>query len=781
MKRLLQHYPQLHLVHCYGPVESTLFASTHRVGLADCDRTDGIPLGTPVPNTGLHVWNGSRLCRPGEVGELLISGDGLAIGYVGDPDQAAQQFPTMTLDGVNRRVYRSGDLAHCSGDGTLQFDGRADRQVKVRGHRIEPAEIERVALTVPDVGECAVVPVPGRTGGFDTVLLAYTSHAVPPIGEDDMANQLVGQLPAHLVPGRVMRVSALPLNQNGKLDADALLRRASSLRLSATGPDASVETAKLTMTVAEVVASVLDLPGVEPDVDIVSLGATSLDLGIICTRLATRLGVPVPVSEVIGRTVVRELADWLHEVTDDAHEALPDESTDAEIVPLSEMQKSFLLRQVYYPVDVTGLCPLAWWITGPVDETALAAALRDVQHRHEALRARYGTDERHHDLQPVAVIDPRGPSCELHRLDAVTEPDAEELLRDVLLRPLDIEDGRVWRAVLVRARGTARTLFGVVVHHVAFDGRSEHVLTRDLSMSYAARVAGAAPVFPRAAVTAAEAAKLLRGLHSRTDVAVQRRRWRELLQGIPTLDLPVPSAAATAALPDPVDTGPSCIPATRTFRLGRAEVTAVERLAEAHRVTPFTVWLAAFAAAVRAVTGQSDFGVGVPVSAREGTALTEAVGCFIDVMCLHLRPAADDWQRLVDDTGDVVRTGLSMRAVPLTEVVRVVNPPRTGRDPLYQIMLAYQDSPRGSLTLPDVRVEPLKISPVQATSEVVTELWPTHGGMDVDITYQADRVAGSFPADVMTALVQVIRHGPGASSPADAVGTGLRRGEGNDN
>lgn len=765
LERVLRRFPELHLLHCYGPVESTLFASTHRVVLSDCGRPDGIPLGEPVPNTGLHVWEGTRLCGPGEVGELLISGDGLAAAYLDDADETARRFPTMTIGGVRRRVYRTGDLVHWSADGSLHFDGRADRQVKIRGHRIEPAEIERTALGIAGVGECAAVPVPGRGDAYDGILLAYTSRSATPVAEGQLRELLRAQLPSYLVPASVMRVAALPLNENGKLDAAALLALRPAPGVP-TEPDEADEADDLTRAVSETVSSVLGLARVPGDVDIVALGGTSLDLGVICTRLAARFGVALPISEVIGRSSVHGITDRLLALVDRATPTPSGRGRDDAAAALTGMQETFLLRQMRFPADLTGLCPFAWRLTGPVDEEALAQAVQDVHGRHQALRARYGIDERYHDDQPFAVVDDHSRAAHLDRVDAESDEEAVGLLHRSLLRPLDIEVGDLWRAVLVRVRGTERALFGIVVHHIAFDGRSEHILARDLSAAYGSRRVGDPPVFEGTSEGLAGTARLLEDLRAHSDTPAVRRRWRESLRDVPELALPLPPPGTAAQ----VAPGSSCAPATRTFRLAPDDVAQLESAAGVRNATPFTLWLAAFAAAVREVTGQQDFGIGVPTSSREGVPLTDTIGCLIDVVCLRMRPSGGNWDRLVEHARDTLNDALAMQALPLTEVVRLVKPARTGRDPLYQVMLVYQDSPRGELHLTGVTTEPVRVPSVQATSEVVTELWPTaDGGMDIDVTYQADRVAETFAVDVVEALSGVT--GRVAAAPAEAMST----------
>ncbi|MGF1432567.1 AMP-binding protein, partial [Kitasatospora sp. LaBMicrA B282] len=227
LRTFRERFPQSRLLHGYGPVESSIATTMHLVGPGDTELAEGVPLGDPVPGTGLHIRNDAGACAPGEIGELLISGTGLALGYLGDPERTARSFRTHLIEGQEVRVYHTGDLVHRTADGRLHFDGRADRQVKIRGHRIEPGEIEHAVQAVPGVGGSAVVPVPDPAGGFGALVLAYTGGAQAPSAEQLLV-ELRATLPAHLVPGRAVRLDALPLNGNGKLDQAAVLRLAAA-------------------------------------------------------------------------------------------------------------------------------------------------------------------------------------------------------------------------------------------------------------------------------------------------------------------------------------------------------------------------------------------------------------------------------------------------------------------------------------------------------------------------------------------------------------------------
>ncbi|MFM9368116.1 AMP-binding protein [Streptomyces sp. Da 82-17] len=208
VRTFLRRHPGIALFNGYGPVESCVFATTHRITPADCDRPEGIPVGTPVPGTGV------RLSRDGEI---LLSGTGLADGYLGLPEATAERF-TTTDDGV--RVYRTGDLGRLDADGVLHFHGRTDRQVKIAGHRVEPAETEAAARRVPGVRDCAALPVGDRLALYYTSAEAPGSASAP--SPAAVRRALRAALPAHLVPHLVRELPALPVTAHGKVDRPAL-------------------------------------------------------------------------------------------------------------------------------------------------------------------------------------------------------------------------------------------------------------------------------------------------------------------------------------------------------------------------------------------------------------------------------------------------------------------------------------------------------------------------------------------------------------------------------
>lgn len=223
--RFIRAHPGTPLVNCYGPVECCMYVCAHQVRPGDCDEPDGVPLGTAAPGTRILVMADDAVCLPGRQGEICVAGDGLAAGYLGQDELTAEKFRTVAIEGVPTRLYRTGDQGRVDGEGNLRYLGRKDRQVKLRGFRVEPAEVEHAGRSVAGVLNCAAVPIREADGSCQSIVLVYTMR---PGGVADSADPLAVRpalaavLPEYLVPARAVAVDVLPMTPNGKLDRAAL-------------------------------------------------------------------------------------------------------------------------------------------------------------------------------------------------------------------------------------------------------------------------------------------------------------------------------------------------------------------------------------------------------------------------------------------------------------------------------------------------------------------------------------------------------------------------------
>lgn len=737
-RRFLRRHPDITLLNGYGPVESTVFATTHRITERDCDRPGGIPLGRPVPGTDVYVLRDGRPCGPDEIGEICLAGDGLALRYLADPVLTEEKFPWLDAHGCSVRIYRTGDLGAWDADGLLHFHGRADRQLKIRGHRIEPAEVEsQVERLLPEVRDCRVLARRDDTGAaVDLVAFCVPTRPGDPL--TDAVPKLRAGLVAHHRPALVIAVEAFPITAQGKLDEAALLRLAPPVRKPASpAGTASGGGDDLLRAVTEAFREVLgdDVPVDRPFTD---LGGNSLDGGRVCARLAARLGRPVPVSALYAHPSVVELASWLRATAKaDIGAGVDIPATE---VPLTPMQLLYLAAVLANPVDRTGHCLLTWVIEGELDRSALRTAIVEVHRRHEPLRAAYTADPR-----PVArLTEPPAPALEvLPEQPSVAA--AVTTLRSRLADALDVTAGRVWTAALAPLPGEA-AVFGCVVHHIAFDGWSEAVLADDLAAAYAAARAGRALDRP-APPPMAQAYRAYADRLAWTDLDRRRADLRRELADLPMLRWPAGGGEVSPEGPRRLEVA-----------LPPAALARVDARAAAAGVTRFVVLLADYARALAEVTGERDLPVGVPVAQRDLPGLERAVGCHLTTLCLRLRaPALDPGPAGVAATAELVRQAFAAQDVPFSDQLRMVPPRTPGRPPLFQTMFALQDSRHPTLNLPGARTTFIRQPYLDIGLELVTEVWPNAaGGPRLAITFKPGAVTERTVRDLADGFVEAL-------------------------
>jgi mycobactin peptide synthetase MbtE len=722
VRRFLRQHPAITLLNGYGPVESTVFATTHRITPADCERPGGIPIGRPVTGTRVYVMDGPRLCDVGETGEICIAGDGLALGYLNDPALTGAKFVTVRAGGRPVRVYRTGDLGIWGPDGLLQFGGRADRQLKIRGHRIEPTEIERqVERLLPSVSSCRVLARTDATGGRE--LVAFCVPAEPGNTLKGAMSELRTALVPPQRPAAVVSVRAFPVTARGKVDEQALLSMApppaGANPSAAPCPDGD----PMVSLVTEIFGAVLGASTVPPDVPFTELGGTSLGAGRVCARLAGRLGRPVSLSGLYQNPTAAEFARWLRDGGPAACRAPAVPSGGK--VPLTPMQLVYLARHLSAPSDRTGHCLLTWAIEGELDRAALESAIAAAHRRHEPLRAAYLADPR-----PVArLADIPAPRLEV----LGSQPSAEaaaRVLRSELAGELDLAGGQVWRTAVVPVRAAPVTVLGCVVHHIAFDGWSESVLAADIAAAYN-RARGAGTPAAESPPSLAAAYTDYAGRVAHADMARQQDYLRKELADLPALRWPAA----------PAQHGP-CAPGEVELPLGPDAVAGIDAQAAEAGVTRFVVLLSHCARSLAEVTGQRDLAVGVPVAQRSTPALERAVGCHINMLCVRLRGAAiGRGPSAIRETGRIAVRAFAAQDVPFSDVLRLARPPGAGRPPLFQTLFTLQDNAIPRLSLTGLRTAFLRQPYVQLPLELHTELWPGEdGGMRLVVSFRPEAV-----------------------------------------
>ncbi|WP_055590624.1 non-ribosomal peptide synthetase [Streptacidiphilus griseoplanus] len=718
------------LVNVYGPTETTIWSTAWEVP----PEPDQVSIGRPIANTTVHVVDAQGIPVPiGVPGELLIGGAGVADGYLGRPELTAERF----VHHAGERVYRTGDVVRRLPDGTLEFFGRSDDQVKLRGHRIEPGEIAAALETHPGVRQ-AVAAV-----ADETLVAFYTAE---PDGEPDpeaLRGHLARRLPGYMVPTQYVRLAALPLTPNGKVDRGALPRPRPEQRPSGRPPRTEHE-----RLVAAVFADVLGVGEVHADDDFFALGGHSLRAAMAAARISALTGTRLPVSELFHRPTA-ELVAALLESGSTGTAAGPRPRPAGSTPPLSWSQERLWFLHRLDPADAAYNMWLVTRLKGPLDDAALQHALDELTSRHEILRSSFPEV----DGGPVTRIAPPGP-VPLERLAAAGEAEAAELVAARTNAPFDLTAAPPLRAALIRISGDDHVLC-VVLHHILGDGWSLNLLHDELSALYSGRPAPPVPLqFGDVAAWQRE-----------QDTTGLLDHWRERLADPPQLELPT-------------DRPRSSVPARRgasvRVPLDPAEAAALARLGQGHQCTLFMVLLAAYQVLLARHTGADDIMVGTATAGRDRLELEGVVGYLTDVLVLRGDLSADPtFAELLDRTRDDVLGAFAHQGIPFEQLLAELRPGRDlSRTPLFQTMaiLHSQGTRRDEEAFAGLVGAPFEHGFQQAKFELMLEVWQDDRELVPTLVYDAELFEEHTAVRLAERLGLLLRSLPGhAGTPLSAL------------
>ncbi|MET9488542.1 amino acid adenylation domain-containing protein [Nocardia sp. NPDC006630] len=687
--------PDTALVNWYGPAEATV------VTAHPADRSAGVavPIGSPVANTRVHVLD--RQLQPvpfGAAGELYVAGVQLARGYLGAPALTAERF---VAHAGGERLYRTGDVVRWVADPdvegyALEYLGRSDFQVKLRGQRVELGEIETVLLSHSAVHRAAVSLVRAATG--DRLVAYVVLESGARVGDAALLAHVRAALPSYMVPATVVRLEALPLNASGKLDRKALPIPEFQAR-AYRAPSTTAE-----RTVAEVFASVLGAERVGADDDFFELGGNSLSATQVVGRLGAAIGARVPVRALFDAPTVAELAGTLGEHVGALIAPLRAMER-PERIPLSYAQQRMWFLNRFDTGSATYNLPTALRITGPLDVPALRAAVRDLVERHEVLRTIYPESDGVGHQVVLSGDDPEAmPS--LPMVDA-TEANLVAAVAEAAIAGFDVTTAPPLRLRLLRLAADDHVLV-CVVHHIAGDGFSAGPLTRDLMTAYLSRLQSREPEWTPLPVQYADYALWQReilGEESDPDSLLTRQldHWRTALAGLPDQlelpgDRPRPAVASGRG-------------ATLVFEIDALVHAGLHRVAQEHSATLFMVVHAAFATLLARLSGTGDIAIGAPVAGRGDAALDDLIGMFVNTLVLRAEiDPADSFGELLNTVRDSDIAAFGHADVPFERLVEVLDPARSqARHPLFQTMLTFQNLATSELELPGVSVSAVEL------------------------------------------------------------------------
>ncbi len=717
------------LINLYGPTENTVVITW---GVVERRGMGAPSIGRPI--VGVQIYLLDRWARPvpsGAVGELYVGGANVSRGYLGRPELTADRFVPDPFGVVpGSRLYRTGDLVRTQSDGSLEFLGRVDYQVKVRGQRLELGEIETLLSGHPEIREVVVLALADASGGKRLVAFLVARREAR---TEEVRSFLKEKLPLFMVPSAFVWLPVLPLTPNGKVDRIALEQ------LEAAGIDSGGASVAPRNPLEELLAGVwADLLRVEKvgiDQSFFDLGGHSLLAAQLTARLRDSLGLEVPLRTLFENPTVAGLAAALGPGTAVAASTLPP------IVPVPRqgpLPLSFAQERLWFlnqlePDNPAYHLPGALLLTGRLDRASLAASLEILVDRHEALRTTFSAVDSGGAVQVVGPVPEIAlPLIELGSLPAPERAgELRRLSATEARRPFDLVTGPVLRAALLGLAADEHLLL-LSMHHIASDGWSIGVFVRELSECYRALLAGSAPVLPILPVQYA-------------DFAVWQRRWlsgevleegiawgRELLAGAPTfLDLPTdrPRPAEQRLRGDQLD-----------FQLPVDLVAAGLKLGRQRGATQFMLLLSVLAALLARLSGEEDLVLGAPIANRTHRELEGLIGFFVNTLALRVDLAGDP--SFTDLLAQVRRTTLAAYAhqdLPFEKLVEALQPERSlAHAPLLQVMLVLENTPAEPFLLPGLTVERLDLPVGAARLDLTLVLTPTPSGLTGCWEYDRD-------------------------------------------
>ncbi|WP_029318481.1 non-ribosomal peptide synthetase DhbF [Bacillus subtilis] len=750
---LLQALQDLHcsVTNLYGPTETTIWSAAAFLE----EGLKGVPpIGKPIWNTQVYVLdNGLQPVPPGVVGELYIAGTGLARGYFHRPDLTAERFVADPYGPPGTRMYRTGDQARWRADGSLDYIGRADHQIKIRGFRIELGEIDAVLANHPHIEQAAVVVREDQPG--DKRLAAYVV-ADAAIDTAELRRYMGASLPDYMVPSAFVEMDELPLTPNGKLDRKALPAPDFSTSVSDRAPRTPQEE-----ILCDLFAEVLGLARVGIDDSFFELGGHSLLAARLMSRIREVMGAELGIAKLFDEPTVAGLAAHL-DLAQSARPALQ-RAERPEKIPLSFAQRRLWFLHCLEGPSPTYNIPVAVRLSGELDQGLLKAALYDLVRRHESLRTIFpesqGTSYQH-------ILDADRACPELH-VTEIAEKELSDRLAEAVRYSFDLAAEPAFRAELF-VIGPDEYVLLLLVHHIVGDGWSLTPLTRDLGTAYAARCHGRSPEWAPLAVQYADYALWQQELLGNEDdpnslIAGQLAFWKETLKNLPDqLELPTDYSRPAE---------PSHDGDTIHFRIEPEFHKRLQELARANRVSLFMVLQSGLAALLTRLGAGTDIPIGSPIAGRNDDALGDLVGLFINTLVLRTDTSGDpSFRELLDRVREVNLAAYDNQDLPFERLVEVLNPARSrATHPLFQIMLAFQNTPDAELHLPDMesslRINSVGSAKFDLTLEISEDRLAdgTPNGMEGLLEYSTDlfkRETAQALADRLMRLLEAAESDP---------------------
>jgi len=669
--KLLELYPEMHLIQAYGPTENTTYSHTCRLLPHMGQR---LPLGQPISNTTAYVLDAQDRLQPiGVPGQICLGGAGLARGYLNQPALTQKHFvPNPFAPG--QKMYRTGDVGRMLPNGQLLFIGRKDNQIKLRGHRIELGEIERVLEQHPQVAQNVVLAQSLPQKAHKTLVAYVALQANENAQPQELQSYLANALPAYMVPEHVLLLPKLPLNQNGKINRKALppVQEQTPQQEAFTAPETTTQ-----KRLAALWAQVLQInpQQVGQSQNFFDLGGHSLSVLRLISLIQKEWQLKLSVKSIFENPTLAAQAQHLDQQQAQGFEQIPVAPTAQSYVLSAAQQRLWVLCQ-FEQANAAYNIPSLHLLQGKLNTSALEQAFKGLIDRHAALRTVFK------EVQPEQVhqvVQAQVPFA-LHQQDLSQQDptQAQNTMNGFASQPFNLATAPLLRAGLFKLAPQKQVLV-IVLHHIVADGASMQVFFKELMHLYN----GHEPL-PPLRIQYHDYAVWQQQQGQQGALQQAKAYWLEQFAGpLPVLEIPANKPR----------------PAVKTYQGGTVQlnlnakaVQALKALCQQQEATLFMGLYALTNALLYRYSGQTDLVLGSPVAGREHVDLQEQIGFYVNMLPLRLQLEQEQsFEQVLAQARQVLLNAYQHQSYPFDALVQALDPPRNpSRSPLFDVMITFQ-------------------------------------------------------------------------------------------
>lgn len=737
-------FDRIEVRNLYGPSEDTTYSTVYRFA---ADGHSGVPIGKPVGYTQLYILDPNlHLVGLGMEGEIYLSGQSVAKGYVNKPTLTSERFiPNPFVEGFT--MYKTGDVGKWLPDGNVAFCGRLDDQVKVRGYRIEPGEIQYLLEKHPAV-ERAVVSFPLVAG--EPCIVAYWK-GTDAVNAADLKASLAAQLPSYMVPDYFVRLTEVPLNSNGKVDK----RQLPPPETDAPRPKNVVAPAGYWQSkLWDLWQEVLHTNAFGVTDNFFELGGHSLKAARIKYLTASKLKRQLSLNELFLYPTIQQQAKLL-ETRGEVAASLIEPTAPRLAYPISHAQERLWVLTRFQEGSTAYHMPAAFRVQGSLNAALLEAAFQHVIARHEILRTVF-TDASGHPEQRVLEPADLAFGIEEILLDhSLTSEEEAAFLQAQWSRPFDLEAGPLLRCFLLQT--PAGSILSFCMHHIISDGWSVGVLYKEVMHAYQSLRLGQPIKLPALGLQFKDYATWQREQLTDAKLAQASQFWASMFAGeIPVLELPTdfhrPEVKTYRG-------------ATHVQQFDQAATARLGQLASTSGASLFMVLMAGLKVLLKKYSNQQDIVVGTPVAGRDHQQLQDQIGFYVNTLAIrtHLDATAT-FQALLEQEREVLLQAFEYQNFPFETLVESLHLKRDlARSPLFDVMLVLQNLDGGfGAAVPGVPLELLKLSSGTAKYDLTFSFSENEHGLLLELEYNTDlflpETAARLGSHLAMVLEQVVQN-----------------------